>query len=214
MSTEPGGATAFQTWRAEDWDHLRAIWTSLYPREGEPSRFGPDLLTPQQAGWVFERWILEAFRLSGVVGHYPFGNRRVNEQIDGLLFEGWQGFLIESKFKLGKKIDSKPRTGRKIDIGPIYRLHILVEQRLAGALGLFFAAFGYTLPAIEKARSLRPTRVLLFEASDLNWALEQPGSMMTMVRRKWIRALKDGDPHAPIAEPIDLFGGSSSHAIS
>jgi hypothetical protein len=203
MMTDPDDPDVYRSWQADDWDVLRTIWTDLYPSEEEAPRFGPDVLTPQQAGWVFERWILEAFRLSGAAGHYPYDNPQIQEQIDGLVFDGWQGFLIESKFQ-----------SRKIDIDPIYRLHVIVEQRLVGALGLFFSASGFTVPAVEKARALRPIRVLLFEADDLNWALQRPGSMMTMVQRKWLLALKEGHPNARVVQPVDLFGGSSPNAIS
>jgi hypothetical protein len=199
--TDPDVPNVFRDWQADDWDGLRTIWADLYPTGGEPPRFGPDVLTPQQAGWVFERWVLEAFRLSGAAGHYPYGTRQ--EQIDGLVFDGWQGFLIESKFQASK-----------VDIDPIYRLHVIVEQRLVGAFGLFFSASGYTDPAIEKAGSLRPIRVLLFEASDLMWALGTPGGMMSMLRRKWSLALKHGIPSAPVSDPIDLFGGSTHDASS
>jgi hypothetical protein len=201
--TDPDDPDVYRSWQADDWDVLRTIWTDLYPSEEEAPRFGPDVLTPQQAGWVFERWVLEAFRLSGAAGHDPYDNPQIQEQIDGLVFDGWQGFLIESKFQ-----------ARKIDIDPIYRLHVIVEQRLAGAIGLFFSASGYTVPAIEKARSLRPIRVLLFGANDLNWAMERPSSMMSMVQRKWMRALKEGIPDAKVPEAVDLFGGRFPHALS
>src|SRR4051812_11866016 len=91
----PGGSAAFLTWEADDWDQLGSYWSELFPEKGGRPKFRSQELVSQQAGWVFERWILEAFRLSGAVGHYSYGNRQ--EQIDGLVFDGWQGFLIESK---------------------------------------------------------------------------------------------------------------------
>src|SRR5437588_700640 len=102
-------------------------------------RFRGRVLTPQQGGIVFERWVLEAFRLSGVRGHYPYrvaiSEREggTKEQIDGLLFDGWQGFLLESKCQ------AKP-----VDFDPIALLYTLVEQRVVGTMGLFFSASGYT----------------------------------------------------------------------
>src|SRR5205823_3934350 len=121
--------------------------------------------------------------------HYPFRvpmqeSSRTREQIDGMVFEGWQGFLIESKFWTGK-----------VDFGPIALLHFLVETRPVGTLGLFFSAFGYTRPAQESANRLHPLRVLLFERRDLEWALAREpfkGSMLEMVRRKWMLAVKRG----------------------
>ena len=119
------------------------------------------------------------------------------EQIDGLLFAGWQGFLIECKFWTGK-----------VDFGPIALLHTLLESRPVGTLGLFFSAFGYTGPAIEAAEMLRPLRVLLFVRDDLEWALGPrnfKGRMAEMVRRKWMLAVKFGRPHAKLPADLDLF---------
>ena len=47
-------------------------------------------------------------------------------------------------------------------IDPIFRLHLMAEQRPIGTMGLIFSASGYTDPAIELAERLRPIRVLVF----------------------------------------------------
>jgi hypothetical protein len=149
---------------------------------------------------VFERWVMEAFRLSGAAGHYAYpvyGLRggQVKEQVDGLVHAGWQGFLVESKFY-----------EEEVPFGPIARLHVLAEQRPVGTLGLFFSASGYTDAAEETAETLRPLRVLLFDRRDLLWALKSERSMLEMVHRKWVLALKYGKPYLPIDEPLDLAG--------
>src|SRR5438552_10236857 len=86
----------------------------------------------------------------------------IREQIDGLVVDGWQSFLIESKFWTDP-----------VDFNPIALLHTLLDTRPVGTLELFFSAFGYTEPAKESADRLRPARVLLFEPDDLKWALAQ-----------------------------------------
>jgi hypothetical protein len=83
-----------------------------------------------------------------------------------------------------------------------------VERRPAGTLGLFFSAFGYTAAALESADRLHPFRVLLFDGTDLSWALTKKsfkGSVAEMVRRKWMLAVKHGRSRMPLTTPLDLF---------
>jgi hypothetical protein len=203
----PSKATPFPPpdWRAENIQQLRRIWHDLRPEEDDPAaerKFRDQVLTPEQAGTVFERWVLEAFRLSGHTGHYSFSvpmqeSGIVREQIDGLVVEGWQCFLIESKFWTDQ-----------VDFTPIALLHVLLDTRPIGTLGLFFSAFGYTFPAKESADRLRPARVLLFEPDDLNWVLAKKpfkGSMVEMVRRKWLLTVMYSRPYARVSTSIELF---------
>ncbi len=188
---------------ARHWNDLRAIWSELAPGpEAGTPKFRSRDLNPQQAGLVFEWWILEGFRLSHIGGHRPFrvslDGSMTLEQVDGIILEGWAGFLIESKFQAAG-----------VDVDPIYRLHFLVERRPIGTLGLFFSASGYTRPALETSRFLTPMRVLLFDAADLHWAMQRPAGMREMVRRKWTLALKAGRSYTAVTESMDLFPGST-----
>jgi hypothetical protein len=125
------------------------------------------------------------------------GSANTQEQIDGLIFDSWQAFLVEAKLWTDK-----------VDFGPIVLLHDIVDRRPAGTLGLFFSAYGYTYPATECAELLRPIRVLLFDADDLNWALQQEsfkGSMREMIRRKWFHTVMLGRLDKPVSDPLDLF---------
>jgi hypothetical protein len=193
MPTEPEVSPSLRTWQVKSWRELRAAWSELVPAPDESGAverwFRGQILTPQDAGAVFERWILEAFRLSGVNVHDAYGtplaeSALIKEQIDGFALEGWQGFLIESKFWVGK-----------VDFDPIALLHVLVEQRPAGTLGLFFSAFDYTAAALESAAGLRPIRVLLFDQKDLVWAMQRRRGMMELVRERWTHAVKYGRPY-------------------
>lgn len=192
-------------WRAKNLKELRRIWEDLHPESDDVEvqrRFRNIVLTPIQAGDVFERWVMEALRLSGMQGHNAFrvplrmsGNTQ--EEIDGLIFDGWQAFLVEAKFWTNK-----------VDFSPIVLLNDIVDRRPAGTLGLFFSAFGYTNPAKDCAEFLRPIRVLLFDRDDLDWALQQEpfkGSMKEVVRRKWLQAVMTGRIAIPAPETLELF---------
>jgi hypothetical protein len=197
---------AIRIWQAKNWSDFRKTWRDLRPNYDEPPRpprFRDVELDQQKAGWLFERLVPDAFRLDGVSGHYPYEASK-REQVDGLIVIGRQGFLVESKYQ-----------EKRLGIDPIYRLHVLVEHRPAGALGLLFSGSGFTQGARESAQFLKPIRILLFEPLDLEWAFQDEGRMMAMVRRKWAFALKLGRPDMPIAridgagklvtEPIELF---------
>ena len=102
MVEAAGSPFSTTEWRAKDLKQFLTIWKDLRPETDLPDverKFAGQPLTAIPAGEVFERWVLEAFRLSGMVGHYGFrvplresGSTR--EQIDGLLFDGWTGFLV------------------------------------------------------------------------------------------------------------------------
>ena len=193
-------AERLRTWRARNWKELEAIAAELIPELDPTSevverRFRGELLTPQEAGTVFERWIMEAFRVGGATGMYGYTvsmptGRQVKEQIDGLVADGWQGFLVESKCL------SEP-----VDFGPIALLNALVEKRVIGTLGLFFSISGYTTPALESTQDYRPIRVLLFDLEDLRWlvARKRKDRMMELVRRKWLLAVREGNPTLPVS---------------
>lgn len=167
-----------------------------------------DPLAPQDAGILFQRWVCEAFRLSGagepglVVQHaftVPTNDGgRTQEEIDGLVVVGWQPFLIQCK------LEQQPTA-----FDAIARFHLQVERRPLGTLGLFFSR-DYSDAALELASELRPMRVLLFRAIEiakaLEYALNGGGdfSMMKLVRAKWLNAVKSAKPDA-YASPDTLL---------
>ena len=196
----PGPADPFRSWSAFDRDDLRLTWEALLPPEEAEPRFRGESVTRQQAGWVFERWIMEAFRLDGVRGYPRFTNPmtttgRPREEIDGLLYDGWQGFLVEAKHEADR-----------LGIDPIFRLHLMAEQRPVGTIGLLFSLSGFTEPALEIADRLKPIRVLLFDKDDLAWAIWEDLGLLAMVRRKWRMAVRSGRPNMPMDAYIVPFG--------
>src|SRR5947207_11541249 len=94
----------------------------------------------------------------------------------------WLGFLLQCKLE----IDPVP-------FDPIARLHLQVERRPAGTLGLFFAD-EYSKAAVELAAELRPIRLLLFTANEINQSLTSPSGldMLKIVQRKWRGVVKYG----------------------
>lgn len=186
-------------WHANDWAELRSIWDALLPEFAVPPNQVPRVfrgknITSQDAGSVFERLVLEAFRLSGAEVYDPFRvasryGSETKEQIDGLVvLNDRQAFLIESKLWTGG-----------VDFGPIALLNHRVQRRPAGTLGLFFSAFGYTDPAIESAQHFQPLHVLMFDGKELKWALDQE-NLVELLKRKWIAAVKYGDPNQIVTE--------------
>ena len=192
-------------WNPTTWNDIRTCWDELVPesraiQQQITRNFQALSLNSVDAGHVFERWVLETLRLGGVSGHWSYSVQRSSglqalEQVDGLVFEGYQGFLIESKF-----------LSRNVDFGPIAQLHVCVEQRPIGTLGLLFSAFGFTDPALELSSALRPIRVLLFNQNDLLWVLESRDRVKEMLRRKWRLAVRDGCSFSDVTTHLDLFG--------
>jgi hypothetical protein len=182
-----------KAWRASDLDQMGLCWKSLFPEFADPPRTDPvrrfqDIdLRPQEAGWLFEHWVCEAFRLAGgeailvneSVKVPSLNKEKVLEEIDGLAILGWQGFLIQCK------LESQPTP-----FDPIARLHLQVERRPRGMLGLFFSR-DYSDSAIELARELRPIRVLLLRVDEIALELKapEPFDMLGLVRKKWLKAI-------------------------
>jgi hypothetical protein len=191
-------------WKPADHAELLACWKRLMPEMNasvQPRRFMGRDLTPQQAGWVFEHWVCEAFRLVAEPGDRvrgPFivhsdSSERTKEEVDGSMTLGWQGFLIQSKFEA----DPTP-------FDPIARLYLQVGRRPQGTIGLFFSR-DYSDAAEELARELRPIRVLLFRAGEIQWALtrEPPLDMLEVVRRKWRLALESASPYEFVSNYLE-----------
>jgi hypothetical protein len=122
----------YTNWQAASWNKLRRVWEELLPvAPGLEPCFGGELIDPANAGLVFQTWILHALRLSGANVEGPVrvpmaSSETTKEEIDGIVYHFWQGFLVESKL-----------IASRMDFGPIARLHLLVERRPAGTLGLY-----------------------------------------------------------------------------
>lgn len=183
------------TWQASGRDQLVKVWRDLVG-EGEDHNpiFQNEEISPTDAGYVFQTWIIEAFRLSKAEIEPPYRmpinpgvDNRAQHEIDGLLTYDWNGFLIESKFQ-------------DVDFSPIAKLHVLTEGCPVGTMGLFFASKEFTPPALEATQLLRPMRVLLFDQADMESVLEEEDrNLLQAVRLKWKAAIMFGKPNYPLA---------------
>jgi hypothetical protein len=192
-----------RNWHAQNWDELVTIWDELLPdfyeAEDRPRRvFRGRELHSGEHGFVFERWVQEAFRLSGAdvipSMQIPLGSNRekTREELDGIVVDGWQAFLLETK-----------AWKREVNFSPLALFQFHVETRPAGMLGLFFSLNGYTQPALELAAMYRPQRLLLFDGPDFHW-LRQHRDMLELVRRKWTLALQGGLPYLAVGQTAKI----------
>lgn len=198
MTTEPTAYDQLANWIAEDGDDLADKWSALLPPLDEASQafvptFQGTKLSPQEAGWVFQQWILEAFRLDGANVDPSYrvpisSSQRTMEQIDGLVYFQWQAFLIESK-----------NWGNDVDFTPIALLHERIQRRPPGTMGLVFSSKEFTLAALEATALIRPVRVLLFGRRDLEHVVRER-KMVGALHVKWYRAVKYGRPDSPVWE--------------
>ena len=185
-------------WKAAGWDELVQVWRDLV---GDPmtsiqhtSAFQGEEISSEDAGYVFQTWVIEAFQLSDAEIEPPFRipvnpdfDDRTRHEVDGLLVCGWNGFLIESKFQY-------------VDFIPIARLHLLAEGCPIGTMGLLFAAKGFTSTSLDAAHLLSPMRVLLFDHKDIEAVLaEDEPNLIEAVRKKWKAAIMFGRANFSLA---------------
>jgi hypothetical protein len=194
---DDGRKIEIQQWKASDLEMLIYCLRELIPGSfdpslsGRPPRFQEQEVSAQEAGWGFEHWICEAFRLSTNTAIVEeslkvplYSSRKTQEEIDGLVTLGWQGFLIQCKLE-----------SASTSFDPIARLHLQVERRPIGTMGLFFSR-DYSDSAIELAAELRPIRVLLFRVEGIVWELKKERSfdMLKLVEKKWRAAMHYARP--------------------
>jgi hypothetical protein len=182
-------ADELRNWRAADWEEMLSIWDEAFPDFAEAEerprrRFRQRELKDGEHGYIFERWIAEAFRLGGAEVSCCVQNP--GEEIDGVVFDGWQPFLFEAK-----------AWRKRVDFAPFSLFQYRVEGRPAGTLGLFFSLNGYAHRVLEAAAMCRPLRVLLFDGRDFAW-LREHRDMWTLVREKWKLAVHSGLPNVAV----------------
>jgi hypothetical protein len=142
--------------RAYDYDGLRRLWTGIQAgsagAEWEP-------------GKAFEHLILRAFQVEGAEVVWPYEVRQgadVVEQIDGVIYTNGLSCLIEAKDYSGN-----------VDFQPVAKLRSQLLRRPASAIGVVFSRNGFTEPAKIMTRYTMPQTVLLWEGTEIAYALER-----------------------------------------
>jgi hypothetical protein len=196
-SLSPATVLELTSWQAKTWGDLKKIWRDLAPEfalaetaVSGSREFRGRILSAQEAGFVFQQWVMEAFRLSGYkvqpawkVPMLYEGTPR--EEFDGLVVDGWQGFLVESKFR-----------EEKTDFGDIAKFHARINQRPPGTFGLLISAFGFTAPALESATLLTPLCVLLLSAENVTEGVVSKTAWKAMLESSWLDALQYRMPNS------------------
>ncbi|MDZ4766635.1 MAG: restriction endonuclease [Chloroflexota bacterium] len=110
--------------------------------------------------------ILRAFELEGLVVRYACTVKdpqtAPTQQIDAAIHDGGRSYLIECKDQ-----------GEKKNIEPIAKLQYYLAQRPVETLGIVFSRHGFTNLAIDLADVTTPKRVLLWDGSEIDFALER-----------------------------------------
>lgn len=118
------------------------------------------------AGKAIEYLVLRAFQLEGAEVQWPYQVKVVSgeiiEQIDGVVYSDNLSCLIECK-------DSTD----PVNIEPIAKLRNQLLRRPSATIGAVFSCGGFTAPAITLAQFLAPQTVLLWEGSEIEYALEK-----------------------------------------
>jgi hypothetical protein len=181
--------------RREDFRFVAADWAELLL---SPPQFRGAELSAQEAGWVFEWWVYEAFRLSDADVEPPFTVRIAGalvEEVDGLVFVPFGAFLVECKFQ-----------DAKVPLEPIVKLRSQQERRPPGTMGVIFSKSGFTEEAIILLSHLSPCNVLLFTGDDLELMQRRPASMVEALRVKHRAAVKGAEPYVELRD-AEKFGG-------
>ncbi len=180
---------------ATDWTELQSIWSEL---SLSPPQFRGAEVGAQEAGWVFEGWVYEAFRLSGAEVQSPFTVRIATsliEEIDGAVFVPFGAFLVECKFQEAK-----------VTIEPIVKLRSQLERRPPGTMGVIFSKSGFTEEATILLSHLSPCNVLLFTGRDIERVQRHPASMVEALRIKYRAAVMEAKSFIELHR-TEEFGG-------
>lgn len=141
------------------------------------------------AGWdsgkALEYIVLRQFDIEGASVTWPFQvklDEQVVEQIDGAVYFEGLACLVECK-----------DYGDAINIEPLAKLRSQLLRRPSGTLATVFARNGYTQPAKVLARYIVPLSILLWEFSELKYALKRQ-ALCAGLLSKYRRAVELGIP--------------------
>ena len=148
------------------------------------------------SGKAFEYLILRAFQLEEADVTYPYivqlrdiasqsglpDDNQTIEQIDGAIYCDGLNCLIEAKDQ------TKP-----VNVEPIAKMRNQLLRRHASTIGIVFSRSGFTAPASVLAQYLSPQMVLLWDGSEITYALEQKHMRQSLVK-KYRVCIEKGTP--------------------
>ncbi|MGD1906718.1 MAG: restriction endonuclease [Leptolyngbyaceae cyanobacterium] len=147
-------------------------------------------------GKAFEYFILRAFQLEDAIVTYPYGvqlsdmtsqytlinTNQTVEQIDGVVYCDGLTCLVEAKDQ-----------AEPLNVEPIAKMRNQLLRRHASTIGVVFSRSGFTPPASILAQYLSPQMVLLWDGSEITYALEQ-GLMRQSLVKKYRVCIEKGKP--------------------
>ena len=147
-------------------------------------------------GKAFEYFILRAFQLEDANVNYPYGvqlsdmtsqytlinTNQTVEQIDGVVYCDGLTCLVEAKDQ-----------AEPLNVEPIAKMRNQLLRRHASTIGVVFSRSGFTPPASILAQYLSPQMVLLWDGSEITYALEQ-GLMRQSLVKKYRVCIEKGKP--------------------
>ena len=104
------------------------------------------------------------------------------EQIDGVVYCDGLTCLVEAKDQ-----------AEPLNVEPIAKMRNQLLRRHASTIGVVFSRSGFTPPASILAQYLSPQMVLLWDGSEITYALEQ-GLMRQSLVKKYRVCIEKGKP--------------------
>lgn len=132
---------------------LKALWLQI--KSGATPNWDP--------GKALEYLVVRAFELEGAIVTYPYevkDGRRTIEQIDGVVYVDYLTCLLETKDH-----------AKTMDHDPIADLRDQLQRRPPAVIGCCISTSGFTLNARMRAILAAPQRILLWETSEIEYAL-------------------------------------------
>lgn len=133
-------------------------------------------------GKALEYLVLRAFQLEGADVDWPFSiypkksigkTQYPIEQIDGVIYLEHITCLVECKDKVNKKVD----------FAPIAKLRNQLLRRPASTIGSIFTTGEFTEPAITLATYTGQQGILLWEVTELKYAIKNQCMCKSMIKK-------------------------------
>ncbi|QRN95746.1 restriction endonuclease [Archangium violaceum] len=134
----------------------------------------------QKRGYLFEVWLHELFKWSGLKPRKSF--RNIGEQIDGSLILGSETYLVEARWRQ----DSA-------DLKDLLVLHGKVQAKTKSTRGLFVSIAGFTEDARKAYPVGRPTALIGMDREDIYAIIERKVGLIELLKAKKRRADESSD---------------------